>query len=85
MTDVPEMIGAYHSLFSILGVYIGDAVFPPQTGFTHPIEKENAKMTAEFMETMLVIKGALATHFNLALDNSRVVNNRLTFVFKTVE
>lgn len=79
------MMGAYHALFSILGVNVGEMVFPPQTGFTHPIEKENQKMTAEFMETMLVIKGALATHFHLSLDNSRVVNNRLTFVFKTVE
>lgn len=82
MTDVAEMLGAYHTLFSALQVDVGDLVFQPQSGFTHPIEEENRKMTSEFMGTMTIIQGAVANHHGIKLVNSRVQNTQVTFLFE---
>lgn len=76
------MLGAYHTLFSVLQVDVGDLVFQPKSGFTHPIPEENEKMTSEFMGTMSIIQGAIATHHGIKLVNSRVQNTRVTFVFE---
>lgn len=84
LTDVPEMLGAYHTLFKVIGVNMGDLIFPPKEGFTHPIPQENEKMTSEFMGTMQVIQDTLAEHRFLKLINSRVQNTRVTFVFETL-
>lgn len=63
---------------------MGDLIFEPKEGFTHPIPEENIKMTTEFMETMNVIQTTLADHGFLKLANSRVQNTRLTFIFETI-
>lgn len=81
LTDVRELVSQYHSLFSSLGVVVVDP-FPASTqGFTHPIPEENERLTKEFFETMNVLSSMMMQVSNLTLQNSRIQNSTVTFVF----
>lgn len=84
MTDVPEMVGAYRSLFETQQIdcsCLGMMFMPNPNGFTHPIETENQILVADFMNTMSLIQSAVYSYGKVKLTNVRAVSSSLTFVF----
>ena len=80
LTDVPEMLGAYLSLFQQIGIN-ASMPFEPQACFTHPVEHENQKLLNDFFTTMNLLSIKNLNHGLLTLDDTRVQNTQVTFVF----
>ena len=80
LTDVPEMLGAYLSLFTQIGI-IASMPFEPQACFTHPIEHENQRMTNEFFQAMNILSVMNLNKGTLTLADTRVQNTQVTFFF----
>jgi hypothetical protein len=80
LTDVPEMMGAYLSLFLQIGIK-ATMPFEPQACFTHPIEHENTKLTNEFFSTMNLLSIMGMNHGELTLTDTRMHGSQVVFVF----
>lgn len=87
MTDVPQMIGAYRTLFESCGVNCSalGTYFPASVGFTHPIETENQKLLADFMQTMPLIETAMLSYGSIQLINVRTTESTVNFIFQYKE
>ena len=83
LTDVPEMLGAYGTLFQSLGISFAQQFpFPLSTGFTHPIPEENKKLTNEFFMTSMQLKSAQDMNGPLSFVNASVSSSMVTFIFQ---
>lgn len=82
VTDVPQMIGAYAALISVLGIPLpADFPFALAGAFSHPIEAENQAMTADFMNTKMLIESLRMRYVNVALAKMNVNGSQLVMTF----
>jgi hypothetical protein len=84
LTDQEQMGGVYKALFNSLGIK-NDIPFPEVGAFTHPIEEENQKMTAEYMQTMQLLQTSTLVHGGLELASMRFQATVLLFTFSYKE
>lgn len=85
LTDQQEMLGAYRTLFDSLCVPHTMPFEANPNGFSHPIEAENAKLSNDFFNTMMVVRQLLIDRINVQLTNVRVSSSMVTFVFSYEE
>lgn len=79
-TSIEELLGAYRGLFSALGI-ANELPFPIKEGFNHPIKEANDKLTADFMQSMSLLKNYSETYGPITCTDARVSNSHVTFIF----
>lgn len=87
-TDVPQMAGAYRSLFNAVELKNTEMldIFPdnPQ-GFTHPIPECQEKLKHDFMQTMQLLQASVLDYGTVYLENATFNQNSAVFVFYYME
>ena len=82
MTDVAELLNAYGSLLSALGIPHQLPITGQASKFTHPDATANQKLTDEFFEAMQQLKGAVAFHHEFCCIDASIGPRLATFVFQ---
>lgn len=64
MTCMDSLVGAYINLFTAVGIKVDEfytELFPPVTGFNHPIEHEEAVLVRQFAQHLNLLRDMVET------------------------